>query len=312
MSIPLRWEGELAPHHLEVVQTANTHHFLWRALHQVYPDHGATDALEGAMLQPLAVGGAMAVYKITVALPPQPPYYLVGKIPHTRRLVYASDTGHQSTKDTTQTLLDRLVSLAKHLAQSAPGLFPRSGGVWHGRLADGSLQHLLIEEFIPGVSAEGLQYRYDNQLAAGRLSPTAYQKCRGAAERLAVTAFIRLWDGLNRQVFTSDPSPWNVLIQPADNDHEDAARVTIIDLHSLEDNASLTYVIQRLAAVYGARQEIVEEVILPALFDVLGVEEGRTLLRDELPHLEAQAQQMCRNLGVDLHQPLLNAIRNLS
>lgn len=250
----------------------------------------------------------MAVYKLTLVLPQQPPFHLVAKIPRQRRIVYT----HQQTADqATHRLLDRLVTLAAHLARYAPGLFPRSGGVWHGRSGDDTPQHLLIEEFIPGVSAERLKLTYEAQLAAGQLSTAAYQRRRQAAERLAVAAFVRLWDCLGRRTFTSDPSPWNVLIRSTDTPDGAPPGVTIIDLHSLEDEVDLAYVMHRLTAIYGMRREMVEAVILPGLFDALGREEGRTLLRAELPHLEAQARQMRRNLGVDLHQPLLTAIRDL-
>jgi hypothetical protein len=312
VSIPLQWEGEPVPHHLEVLQTANdSDDFLSQALRRVYPPHDSPAVPTAAILSPLATGGAMAVYKIMVLRPHQSPQYLVGKIPRERRIVYASGTGHQEPEETTHVLLERLVILAEHLAQHTPGLFPRSGGVWHGQLANGAMQHLLVEEFIPGVSVERLKHTYEEQLMAGQLSTAAYQQYRSAAERLAVAAYIRLWNCLERCLFTSDPSPWNVLIRPSGEHGDEAPTATIIDLHGLEDHASLTYVIQRLAAVYGMRQEIVEEAILPGMFDVLGLEEGRALLRAELPQLEAHAEQTRKNLGVDLQGPVLRAIRNL-
>jgi hypothetical protein len=253
----------------------------------------------------------MAVYKVAVFLPHQAPQYLVGKIPHQRRIVYASGTDQQTASDTTHALLKRLVALAECVAQHAPGLLPRPGGIWHRWQADGTIQHLLIEEFIPGVSVERLKHTYDEQLTSGRLSLGAYKRRRHAVERLAIAAFVRLWNCLGRRIFTSDPSPWNVLIRPSGEDEGNPPAATIIDLHSLEDHVSLTHIIQRLTAVYGVRQEMVEEVILPGILDVLGPEEGRTLLREELPQLEAHAQQTQQNLGVDLYQPLLSAIHNL-
>ena len=33
---------------------------------------------------------------------------------------------------------------------------------------------------------------------------------RIAVEHLTVATFVRLWDALDRRLFTSDPSPWNV------------------------------------------------------------------------------------------------------
>jgi hypothetical protein len=312
LTIPLQWDGEVVQQHSEAINTANNlYDFLSRALHRVFPASGSVLPPKGVTLAPLAVGGAMAVYKATILFSHQPPQYLVCKIPHERRIVYAAGTEHHPAVDGTSELLERLATLADYLTHHAPGLFPRCGGVWHWHRADGTPQHLLVEEFIPGLSVERLKHQYEQQLLAGQLNAKAYQQRRIAIERLAVTTFIRLWDCLGRQTFTSDPSPWNVLVQPCTPDDIDASIATIIDLHSLEDNADLAYVVQRLAAVYGLRQEILDQVLLPGILQALGVQEGRTLLLAELPRLEAAARQTQQNLGVDLQRPLLTAIRKL-
>jgi hypothetical protein len=309
VSISLHWEGEPAPHHAEVFETASTRDdFLSRAWSRVYASLVPLASPEAAQIRPLAVGGAMAVYKITFLLPQQSPYCLVGKIPHARRIVYAAGTDQQSTTASTRALLERLVALAEHLGRHAPGLFPRSGGVWYGQDTHGTPQYLLVEEFISGVSVERLKHTYEEQFTAGHLTQAEYERQRAAAERLAVAAFIRLWDSLGRHTFTSDPSPWNVLVQASDTG---ASPATIIDLHSLEDDRTLADVLQRLGAVYGMRQEMLDQVILPGVLDTLGSEEGPALLRQALPNLEAQAERSRRNLGIDLHQPLLDAIRKL-
>ncbi|WP_089718046.1 hypothetical protein [Candidatus Entotheonella palauensis] len=59
------------------------------------------------------------------------------------------------------------------------------------------------------------------------------------------------------------------------------------------------------------RQEVLEQALLPGILDVLGQDEGRELLRAELPQLEAEAELAAQRLGVNLQQPLLNAIRAL-
>jgi len=87
---------------------------------------------------------------------------------------------------------------------------------------------------------------------------------------------------------------------------------TIIDLHGLEDDVGLAYVVQRLAAVDGMRQDILEDVLIPSVFDALGIATGTALLRAELPQLEAEAERMRQNLGVDVHQPLVHLIRTLA
>ena len=156
----------------------------------------------------------MAVYKLTVhggrhAFP------LVCKIPHPRRLVYTSAADAQAQDDATSDLLDTLADLADTVNRRAVGLFPRCGGVWHWRDEGGTPRHLLIEAFIPGVSVERLLLQYEHRLLAGELDAAAYAQHRASAERLAVATYVRLWDALDRRLFTSDPSPWNVLVQDA-------------------------------------------------------------------------------------------------
>jgi hypothetical protein len=309
---PLQWQEGVAPQHLEVIQMAHTRFdFLPHTLQRVYRVTLSLPAVHTALLAPLATGGAMAVYKLTVSVAEAASYPLVCKIPHARRIVYAEGTHHQTTGDSTHQLLTRLVTLADHLAQHAPGLFPRCGGLWHWQTADGSPQHLLVEEFIPGVSVERLKHRYEHQLTAGRLTLANYTQQRTVVERLAIATFTRLWHALGRHTFTSDPSPWNILVRESLAEPLSPLTATIIDLHSLEENVRFGYVVQRLAAVYGLRQDIMEHVLLPGILDALGPEEGRALLHAELPWLEEEAARSCQNLGVDMQRPLLTAIRQV-
>ena len=313
MPIPLQWDGQPGPAHVATVETANRlFDFVPQALHRVQGAAGAPVAPHAAILTPLATGGGMAVYKLTALLPQQRTQQLVCKIPHQRRIVYTSATDHQSAEDATRQLLDRLVTLADHLAQHTPGLFPRSGGVWHWHAADGTPQHLLLEEFIPGLSVERLKLQYEQAWLAQQMSPEVYHQARTAIERLAVATFLRLWNALDRRLFTSDPSPWNVLVHQPDTHLTSQSAATIIDLHGLEDDAGLVYVVQRLAAVYGMRQDMLEEVLIPGILDALGEAEGRALLLAELPRLEAEAERVRQNLGVDVQQPLLRLIRSLA
>ena len=312
MAVPLQWEGSSVPRHIETVETAHRQFdFLPQALQRVYAPEGVLPILTGVVLTPLATGGAMAVYKLTAKLAREHSQHVVCKIPHDRRIVYASSTVPGLPLETTEHLLERLVHLAQLLAQRAPGLFPRCGGVWHWESDDGAPRHLLVEEYIPGLSIERIKYTYDQQLTAGELSAEAYnQRCR-KIERLAVATFVRLWNCLDRRAFTSDPSPWNILVPPSADWGTLPPLATIIDLHSLEEEVGLSYVVQRLAAVYGLRQEVLEQAIVPGVLDALGREEGRSMLLDELLHLEAEAHKTVQNLGVDLQRPLLEAIRTL-
>jgi hypothetical protein len=308
VAVPLRWEGEALPRHIDHLETANQEYdCILAALKRLELTHEGTPI--EAVLTPLASGGAMAVYKLTVTFADGQLQPMVCKIPHERQIVYTS--GAERQVHTTQALLDHLVRLADHLAVRAPGLFPRSGGAWHWQTPENVSCHLLIEAFIPGISIERMKYADEEQWTHDRMSTEVYFQRRTAQERLAITTFVRLWEALDRRQFTSDPSPWNLLVPPHENDTTLPQTATIIDLHSLEENVGLSYVIQRLAAVYGLRQEVLEHALLPAVLDVLGQGTGRELLRAELPQLEAEAAFASQRLGVNLQQPLLNAIRAL-
>ena len=160
------------------------------------------------------------------------------------------------------------------------------------------------------MSVERLLLRYEQRLLAGGLDTAGYERRRVRAERLAVAAYVRLWDALGRRLFTSDPSPWNVLARGAE-EADGAGSATVIDLHSLQQEAGFPYVVQRLAAVYGLRDEVLERALLPGVIDALGQEEGKRLLLNALPQLETAAGEARRNLGVDTLQPLLRVIRRL-
>ena len=311
VTIPLRWEGDALPYHVDTVETAHHQYdFIAQSVRRLDAPSETPPPLAQAVMAPLATGGAMAVYKLTAEDVQGESRHLVCKIPHERQIVYQSGTRPDTRIETTQQLLNRLAELSQHLHQHAPGLFPRSGGVWHWRRVDGVTRHLLVEEFIPGLSVERLRIACEQQWTAGELSEDAYQQQRLRLDRLAMATFIRLWDALGRRTFTSDPSPWNLLVHPQTSETTPPT-ATIIDLHSLEENVGLSYVIQRLTALFGLRQDVIEGSLLPGVLDALGSGEGRTLLHAELPRLEAEAEQAAKNLGVDLQQPLLKAIRAL-
>ncbi|GIX46790.1 MAG: hypothetical protein KatS3mg131_1001 [Candidatus Tectimicrobiota bacterium] len=304
MPATLRWEETPPAAHAVVLAAAQArYNFIGHALQRLYAvDAGAVQSV-GASL--LATGGAMAVYRMAATLAEGQTHFLICKLPR-RRL--RNTLGTPSDEEATLALLARLAALAERLSQRAPGLFPRCGGLWHWRDASGEPCCLMVEEFVPGVSVERLILRAEEAWLAGRLDAEAYHRRRTALARLAVASFTRLWDGLDRRLFTADPSPWNVLVRQPE---AECPQATIVDLHSLVEGAELGDVLQRLAAVYGLRPETVEEVLLPGILDALGPEAGRALLLAALPRLEAEAAQSRRQLGVDLQQPLLAAIRRL-
>ena len=312
MAIAITWEGDPQPHHVETIEMANCEDdFIRRALQQLYMAQNMS-SLATVTIAPLATGGAMAVYKLTASCGSRDQTcQAVCKVPLERRIVYAA-AGRDTTVETTTQLLDRLVFLAADLTQKAPGLFPRNGGVWHKHApqdSPGQERHILVEEFIPGLSLERLRNDCEQRWTEGAISAETYRECRLGLDRLAVSTFTRLWNALGRRTFTSDPSPWNLLAVSDTTDGGIPHHATIIDLHSLEEDIEFSYVIQRLAAVYGLRQEILDHALLPGILDALGPEEGRDLLHATLPQLELEAEQTTKDLGVNLHQPLLMAIR---
>ena len=306
----LQWAPECLPQHIEAIETANrVFGCVHQALNRVYPSPRVYPLFFRGTGEFLAIGGAMAVYKLTVESGGRA-FALVCKIPHQRRLVYAANAGSQD--DATSDLLDTLARLADTVNCRAADLFPRCGGVWHWRDDAGTQRHLLIEAFIPGVSVERLLLEYEQRLLARELDATAYAQRRADTERLAIATYVRLWDALGRRLFTSDPSPWNILVRDGDAEGDRVGGATIIDLHSLQPDAGFPYVVQRLAAVYGLRKEVLERALLPGVVEALGQEEGRRLLLDSLPSLEAAADEARRNLGVDTLLPLLRLIRRLA
>ncbi len=312
MPTSLQWSGQPSPEHVDTIETAHgLYNFIPQALQRMQGVAGPLPVLQTATVAPLATGGGMAVYAISVQCAGQLTQQFVCKIPHQRRIVYTTETSQQTAEETTRQLLDRLVSLADHLAQRAPGLFPRSGGAWHWQGSNGTPRHLLAEAFIPGLSVERLKLKYEQEWLADELSSACYAQRRSAVERLAIATFVRLWDALDRCLFTSDPSPWNIIIQRPDTEISSQSVATIIDLHGLEDGVDLPYVVQRLAAVYGMREDIIAQALIPGVCDALGEAEGTALLRAALPALEAEAERLRQNLGVDMQQPLLRTLRRL-
>lgn len=304
----IEWAPGCASQHVQAIETANRlFGCVQQSLNRVYPSSGVHPFSFRGLVEPLAVGGAMAVYKLTLECRGHA-FPLVCKIPHQRRLVYAENAGPHTHEDATSELLDTLACLADTINRRAAGLFPRCAGVWHWQDDTGAPRHLLIEAFVPGVSVERLLREYERRLLADELDAIGYAQRRAHAERLAVTAYVRLWDALGRRLFTSDPSPWNVLVRGID-EGDGAAHATVIDLHSLQQEAGFPYLVQRLAAVYGLRNEVLERALLPGIQEALGQEEGRRLLVDSLPQLETAAEEARRNLGVDTLQPLLRLIR---
>jgi hypothetical protein len=89
---------------------------------------------------------------------------------------------------------------------------------------------------------------------------------------------------LGCRTFTSDPSPWNVLLTPTSS----GFRPSIIDLHSIHDGGTPGYVFQTLEGLFGNRDEVREQALCPGILDALGRTAGVRFLESVRLALEAQ------------------------
>ena len=111
-----------------------------------------------------------------------------------------------------------------------------------------------------------------------------YSAQRQALERQGIAAYMRLWVGLGCRTFTSDPSPWNVLLTPTTA----GLQPSIIDLHSIHDGGTPLYVFQTLEDMFGNRDEVREHVLCPGVLDALGRTDGVRFLEAVRVALKAQ------------------------
>jgi hypothetical protein len=95
---------------------------------------------------------------------------------------------------------------------------------------------------------------------------------------------MRLWSVLGGRTFTSDPSPWNVLLSPTTG----GLQPSIIDLHSIHDGGTPLYVFQTLEEMFGSRDEIRDQVLCPGILDALGRTAGMRFLEAVRIAIEAQ------------------------
>jgi hypothetical protein len=196
----------------------------------------------------------------------------------------AGVTAHAAEVDAR--LLQHMIWAARRVDQLAPGLCPRFGGFWQWRGEDGQVVRVMTEAYVEGHSLDRWKAILEDRFVQGRLTFAQYTEQRRALERLAIAAYVRLWDVLGRQTFTSDPSPWNVLFTPTDAGYQ----VSIIDLHSIHDGGTPLYVFQTLEELFGSRDEIREQALCPGILDALGEAEGVRFLQRVRRDLDAQAE----------------------
>jgi len=254
-------------------------------------------------------GGAMCVYRVWAGVGDQPPYSFALKMIKSRRLAAifhrpvrnASALGEE---ERVEDLINWVLEITKRVNRAAPEIYPLFGGYWRFRNDGGTLVRLLTEQFIDGPTLLERRIELENMMAAGELDYAGYTARRVALDRLTVAAFVRLWNALDRSVFTSDPSPWNVKVVTEGT----SIRVVILDLHLLAEPAPPIFLIERFQALYGLRAEIVRGAILPGIADVLGREEAATLFRELQPQLDELSAKSKERVGTDLYSSVRRAI----
>lgn len=143
----------------------------------------------------------------------------------------------------------------------------------------------MTEAYIAGYSIERWKILLDDAFVRGDVDFAQCSAQRLALERQGIAAYIRLWAVLGRQTFTSDPSPWNVLLTPTN----DGFQPSIIDLHSIHDAGTPLYVFQTLEEQFGSRDEIRQHALCPGILDALGRAEGVRFLESVKLALAAQS-----------------------
>jgi hypothetical protein len=241
----------------------------------------------------LATGGAKRVYLVTAHIRNGDSYAFVLKQFLPIRLAHlppgATVGGAQANDDDLEArLLERMVWAARRVDEVAPGLCPRFGGFWEWSDDHGQVCRSMTEAYAEGHSLERWKGLLEDRFVLGGLSFEQYTTQRRALERQAIAAYVRLWDVLGRRTFTSDPSPWNVLLAPTINGFQPS----IIDLHSIHDGGTPLYVFQTLEELFGNRDEVREHALCPGILDALGWTDGVGFL--EAVRLALKAQKEAR------------------
>jgi len=243
----------------------------------------------------LATGGAKRAYRVHVAGPSPKPLSFVLKQFLPRQLAYlppgATVAGVRTgAADLDRRVLERMVWAAQRVDALAPGLCPRFGGFWEWDGEDGRPHRCMTEAYVEGESLDAWKGALEDRFIRRELDFAQYTAARHTLERLAIAAYVRLWDVLGRLTFTSDPSPWNVLFVPSPGGYQPC----IIDLHSIHDGGTPLYVFQTLEELFGSRDEQRAHVLCPGILDALGGAEGTRFLQTVWTELDAQADARLR------------------
>jgi hypothetical protein len=246
---------------------------------RLLPQHTAGAIPRRLLLHYLATGGAKQVYLVTAQVDDGAPCQFVLKtflpvqlahLPPGATVGGASIPGEALDAQ----LLERMVWAAGCIDERAPGFCPRFGGFWQWQEANGRRYRVMTEAYVQGESLERWKSILEDRFVQGDLDFTQYTTQRRAMERQAIAAYLRLWVALERQTFTSDPSPWNVLFTPTPA----GLQPSLIDLHSIHDGGTPLYVFQILEAQFGPRDEVREHVLCPGIVDAIGAPDARRFL----------------------------------
>jgi hypothetical protein len=278
------------------VQAALAHpRLLDTTLTQLYTESGMLPSIVSLAVRYLATGGAKRVYLVTVHTQQGGVYAFVLKQFLPVRLAYlppgVSVGGAQAdAEDLDRRLLEHMAWAARRVNEVAPGLCPRFGGYWEWSDAHGHKGRAMTEAYVEGHSLERWKGLLEDAFVQGDLSFAQYSRQRQALEQLGIAAYVRLWAALGRRTFTSDPSPWNVLLTPT----SDGLQPSIIDLHSIHDGGTPLYVYQTLEELFGSRDEIREHALCPGILDALGRAEGVRFLEAVRVALTARSEDRAR------------------
>jgi hypothetical protein len=290
-SSEISWEHARPAAEQHDVQAALAHpNLLDTTLKRLYAEPAMQPTSVHLTVRYLATGGAKRVYVVTAHTRPGGMYAFVLKQFLPIRLAHlppgASVGGAQAHADDLDTrLLERMVWAARRVDELAPGLCPRFGGYWEWSEAPGQRCRVMTEAYIEGHSLERWKGLLEDAFVQGELDFSQYSMQRQALERQGIAAYVQLWVVLGRRTFTSDPSPWNVLLTPTVNGFQPS----IIDLHSIHDGGSAQYVFQTLEELFGSRDEIRQQALCPGILDALGRAEGVRFLDSVKLALAAQS-----------------------
>jgi hypothetical protein len=290
--VPIAWENARpAAEQVAVVAALAYPGLVDTTLTRLHGDHNAHESIVRLTVRYLATGGAKHVYLVTAHTRQGEAYtfvlkqFLPVKLGHLPPEATVGGANARST-DLDARVLERMVWAARRVDTVAPGLCPRFGGFWEWPDGRGQTCRAMTEAYIEGHSLERWKGILEDRFVRGKLNFVQCSAQRQALERQGIAAYMRLWVVLGRRTFTSDPSPWNVLlIQTAVG-----LQPSIIDLHSIHDGGTPLYVFQTLEQMFGNRDEIREHVLCPGILDALGRTAGVRFLEAVRMAIEAQGE----------------------